>query len=315
MVMSIDQYDFGTGRISVDTHGNNNSTGGTTTATLTTALVPTEIDLIYAAAINYWTSTVFTLTAGFAARYDINGNYAVGFGLVVEDLANLLASVNPTIVQNISNPWSLSGVAFVAAPSAAAISGGSPLSAVVGIQITAPFTVTLDQPAQAGGVVVTLAGSLAGDTFQASLGGGNVSTVTVSQGSSTVQFYFTPGTVGTDSVSISTTLGSSGSPLAVSVYATAASTYTLTGPSTGYTGISQTFTVQPNGPFTGSIILTPGGPPAIGLTSQTVTYSTSSAAKTAAFTCTAAGTLVVTPTNTGGLTNPSPATDAITGRR
>jgi len=86
----------------------------------------------------------------------------------------------------------------------ATLSGGATTGAAT-IQIVTPFTVTLSVVAPAGGVVVTPAGTLTGDTFQAALSGDSVSTVTVAEGATTVNFYYTPGADGTSHVSITTT--------------------------------------------------------------------------------------------------------------
>jgi hypothetical protein len=83
-----------------------------------------------------------------------------------------------------------------------------------------------------------------------------------------------------------------------------ATSYTLTGPSSGMLGAASTnFTVSPNGTFTGTITITPSGG---GLSSPiTLTFSGSSTPQTFTITPTAAGTVTLTPTNSGGLTNPS----------
>jgi len=77
-----------------------------------------------------------------------------------------------------------------AVPTAAMLSGQS--SGIVGVQSTA-FTVTLDQPASTGGGTVAPVSSGGLDTFQATSGGSNVSSVTIPAGSTSVTFYLTPG--------------------------------------------------------------------------------------------------------------------------
>lgn len=89
-----------------------------------------------------------------------------------------------------------------------------------------------------------------------------------------------------------------------------ATTYTLSlSPSPGTAGSAVTATVTPNGGYTGTITLTPSG---CGLSSaQTLTFSASATPQSVTFTPATSGTLTVTGTNGGGLTNPSPATDTI----
>src|SRR5208283_5065521 len=111
------------------------------------------------------------------------------------------------------------------------------------------FTVTMNVPALTGGVTVTPASTNGADTFQATSGGSNVSSVTIPAGSTSVTFYLTPnGTVGSRNVSITTSpaLTYSGSPITYSAAAppTAA---TLSGPTSGVLGVESTaFTVTVN---------------------------------------------------------------------
>ena len=146
-----------------------------------------------------------------------------------------------------------------APPTAATLSG--PSSGVIGTESTA-FTVSVNQPASTGGVTVTPGSTSSGDTFQATSGGSNVSSVTIPAGSTSVMFYLTPGgTAGNRSISITTSpaLSYSGSPIAynAAVLPTAA---TLSGPSTGIFGTESTaFTVSVNQPaWTGGVTVTPG---------------------------------------------------------
>lgn len=73
---------------------------------------------------------------------------------------------------------------------------------------------------------------------------------------------------------------------------------------------SGNFTVQPNGPYTGTITITPSGG---GLSTPIVlTWASSSAAQTFTITPTSTGNVTLTPTNSGSLTDPSPVTYTIT---
>jgi len=98
------------------------------------------------------------------------------------------------------------------------LSGGAATGTAT-VQIATPFTVTLSGAAPAGGVVITPAGTLSGDTFQAALSGANVSTVTIAEGGTTVNFYYTPGADGTCSLSFTTAPVTTyaGTPVAVVV--------------------------------------------------------------------------------------------------
>src|SRR5208282_5953740 len=145
-----------------------------------------------------------------------------------------------------------------APPTAATVAG--PTSGVIGVESTA-FTVTVNQPALTGGVTVTPASTSGSDTFQATAGGSNVTSVTIPAGSTSVTFYLTPGgSAGNRSISVTTTpaLTYSGSPITYSAAAppTAA---TVAGPTSGVIGVESTaFTVTVNQPaLTGGVTVTP----------------------------------------------------------
>lgn len=85
-----------------------------------------------------------------------------------------------------------------------------------------------------------------------------------------------------------------------------ASTFTFTGPSSGNVySTSANFTVTPNNSYTGTITLTPSGTGSAGLSAKVLTFNNSSAAQTFTITPTVAGNIVLTATNSGGLTNPA----------
>ncbi len=82
-----------------------------------------------------------------------------------------------------------------------------------------------------------------------------------------------------------------------------ASAYTLTGPAGGTLGTPATFTVTPNGPFTGTISVAVSG---AGLASTSaLTFTGTSTGQTFTITPTAGGRVTLTPTNGGGLTDPA----------
>lgn len=88
-----------------------------------------------------------------------------------------------------------------------------------------------------------------------------------------------------------------------------ASTFTFTGPSSGNVySTSANFTVTPNNSYTGTITLTPSGTASTGLSAKVLTFNNSSAAQTFTIAPTVAGNIVLTATNSGGLTNPASLT-------
>ncbi|MEI8269909.1 MAG: fibronectin type III domain-containing protein, partial [bacterium] len=84
------------------------------------------------------------------------------------------------------------------------------------------------------------------------------------------------------------------------------SNYSFTGPSSGEINIASTdFTISPVNPYTGTITIAPTGTGSTGLTTIIKTFSNSSTPQTFTITPTSLGLINLTPTNDGGLTNPS----------
>lgn len=84
-----------------------------------------------------------------------------------------------------------------------------------------------------------------------------------------------------------------------------ANTFTFTGPSSGnVNSTSANFTVTPNSLFSGTITVTPTGNGSAGLSAKVLTFSNSSAAQTFTINPTVAGSIILTPSNSGTLTNP-----------
>lgn len=83
-----------------------------------------------------------------------------------------------------------------------------------------------------------------------------------------------------------------------------AQTFTVTGSDTGISGVPATFTVTPNGVYSGTVTLTPAG----GNVSDpiVVTFSNSATPQTFTVTPTSAGTVTFTATNSGSLENAAP---------
>jgi hypothetical protein len=132
----------------------------------------------------------------------------------------------------------------------------------------------------------------------------------ISAANTTANLNFTGTPLGlTDS--IGNTLASSFVNGVITLNPGAASNYTLTAPSpaSGTVGVaSGNFTVTPNGLYTGTITITPSGAGVGSLTPTVLTFSNSATAQTFTITPNATGSITMTGTNNGGLTNPSTVT-------
>src|SRR5262249_15766807 len=85
-----------------------------------------------------------------------------------------------------------------------------------------------------------------------------------------------------------------------------ATTFTFTGPSSGNAGVSSgNFIVTPNNMYSGTITITPSGSGSTGLSAVVLTFNATSTAQTFTITPTVAGSVTLTPSNSGGLSNPS----------
>jgi hypothetical protein len=85
-----------------------------------------------------------------------------------------------------------------------------------------------------------------------------------------------------------------------------ATSYTFTGPTSGnVNSASANFTVTPNGNYTGTITITPSGTGSTGLTAKVLTFSNSAVSQSFTIVPTVAGSITLTATNKGGLTNPA----------
>ena len=187
--------------------------------------------------------------------------------------------------------------ATVTMATTATLSG--PTSGLVGNAST-NFAITLDQPAGPGGVACTVTSSVGADTI-------TPSSINIAQGLTVVNFTITPGTVAARTISLVSTIPTltiAGSPITYNATGATATGYTFAGPTGGYSGVaSGTYSVQPNGVFTGTITITPAGG---GLaTPIQLTYSSSASVQTFTITPTATGNVTLTPTNSGTLANPA----------
>ena len=118
----------------------------------------------------------------------------------------------------------------------------------------------------------------------------------------------TNGTSYTFTVKATNSVGTSVASMAsnsVTPKALTASTFTFTGPASGSVNSASTiFTVTPNNLYTGTITITPTGTGSAGLSAKVFTFSNSSAPQTYTITPTVVGSIILTATNNGSLTNP-----------
>ncbi len=202
----------------------------------------------------------------------------------------------------LTDPAPLNITATTSAATAYTLTG--PTSGTVG-QPSGPFTVTLGTGSQVGTVIFTPDDAAGGGTF---------SPTTVSLTNTTRSATFTYNSANTSPHSITTTNnGGLSDPGGVTFTGStsAATTYTMTGPTTGRVG-------SPSGPFTvtmspgsvsGAVIVTPHDASGGGTFAPT-TVSLTNTVRSATFTYNAANTSShsITVTNNGGLSNPSPIT-------
>ncbi|HET6559119.1 MAG TPA: right-handed parallel beta-helix repeat-containing protein [Prolixibacteraceae bacterium] len=185
----------------------------------------------------------------------------------------------------------------------AAVAPGAPTS-VVATAGNASATVTFAAPASNGGSAITgytVTSIPAGGT---DMNAGSTSlTHTISGLTNGTSYTFTVKAANSAGSSVASSPSNAVIPKApVAV----ASTFTFTGPSSGnVNSASSSFSVTPNNVYTGTITITPTGPGSAGLSSKILTFTNSSTAQTFTITPTVAGTITLTASNNGGLTNPA----------
>ena len=224
------------------------------------------------------TNALRVVTAGYTGVY-FNVGYGAGSGMWISSLSS--ADVVST---------------------ATAITTTGPTSGVSGAAST-NFTVAANGVIT-GTVRVTPNDASGGGTFTPTF-------VDISSATPSLTFTYTPASAGSKTIG-STNNGSLTNPATITYVASAsaATAVTLTGPTSGTTGVASTnFTVGANGPITGTVVVTPNDS-ANGGTFTPATISLSSATPTGTFTYTPAsvGSKTLAVTNNGGLTNPSAIT-------
>lgn len=164
------------------------------------------------------------------------------------------------------------------------------------------FTVFLPgESTLSGTAIITPSDGGAGGAF-------NPSTVTLSVLNPVATFTYTPSTYGFRSITAGNNRGMANPPQVG--FTSTASTYTLSGPASGYEGLpSGAFTVQlPVGAsISGVLTITPNDASNGGtFTPATVQISTSSPSATFTYTAASSGNKTIGTTNNGGLSDPSP---------
>ncbi len=167
--------------------------------------------------------------------------------------------------------------------------------------------------------MVTLSSSNGSDTFQATQGGANVTSITLAAGQPSGTFRLTPGgTTGYRTITITTspTLTCPGSPFTYHALP-AATGYTVTGATGGHRLTAAIWTISlTGGDFAGTIRATPGG--GTGqcqiFSPRLITFTgNGTLSKTFTFTPLVQDSVTFTFTNPGSLTDPSPQTYQSTG--
>lgn len=202
------------------------------------------------------------------------------------------------------NVWFLMSIKPAAAGPSTGVTLSGPSIGVSGAAST-NFTVGVTPTGGTitGTVVVTPSDSSGGGTF-------SPTTVSLTSGSPTGTFTYTPASTGAKTISV-TNDGSLTNPSNITYTATTPATgVTMTGPTSGATGVASTnFTlgVTPvGGTISGTVVVTPSDGGAGGTFTPT-TKSLTSGTPTGTFTYTpsSAGAKTISVTNNGSLTNPS----------
>lgn len=198
---------------------------------------------------------------------------------------------------SLTNPSNITYTASVAAATAVTMTG--PTSGAVGSPST-NFTVGANG-AITGTVVVTPSDGGGGGSF-------SPTSVSISSGTPTANFTYTPASTGAKTISVTNNGGlTNPSNITYTASGAAATAVTLTGPTSGFVGSASTnFTVGVNGTISGSVVVTPsdgGGGGSFSPTSVTLTAGTPSGTFT--YTPASAGAKTISVTNNAALTNPT----------
>lgn len=190
----------------------------------------------------------------------------------------------------------------LAAAGATAVTMTGPTTSLVGSP-SSNFTIGANGTIT-GTVVVTPSDGGGGGTF-------TPTTVSISSGTPTATFTYTAGSTGSKTISVTNDGGlTNPSNITLTASSTAATALTLTGPSSGISGVASTnFTVSTNGTLSASNTVTPSDSSGGGtFTPATLTLGPGTTSGTFTYTPGSAGSKSISITNTGGLTNPAALT-------
>ncbi len=303
LAMTIDAYSFTSGDV-IRIDNNGYATGTSTTPTLSSALSVTASDLVYATCTLGAPSGTISPGSGFTIRYTAGNINGQTYGIAAEDSVNESSNITPSFGLVDSGGWGINAVVFKAAPQSVTI--GGPTQGLY--TVNQKFSLSLVAPSTTA-TVVTLASSNGSDTFQATSGGSNVTSITIPANASSANFYFTPSSTGTRNISITAgSISCPNSPYAYDALSNATS-YTVTGATGGHQLVPVTWTITlTGGDFAGIITATPGG----GLSQCQIFYpivttftGNGALSKNFTFIPQNQDSVTFTFTNSGGLTNPS----------
>lgn len=251
-----------------------------------TVTVATGPDLVVCCAGNPG-SDMNTAGSGLALDLDVG----TGFDYFSSESTITATSNTACAWPNTTTTWVCVAASYSfsasAPPSTATLSGAT--SGYVGTPVT--YTITLDQPAQAGGVSCPVA-STQGWTVTSS-------PVVIAENDTTGTFTVTPTTVATASVSLSATtpsLSLAGTPISLAATLHPPTTATLSGPTKGHTStVSQPFTITLDYPVVSGTVSCP--------ISSSVGGDTISTSPVIFNVGESVGTFTVTPTSSTGSRN------------
>ena len=190
----------------------------------------------------------------------------------------------------LNNPAALTYTAAAVVPNAPVIGTATPSNAST--------SVAFSVPSSDGGAAITQYRAISTPGSFANTG--TSSPIVVSGLSNGTPYTFTVRATNSVGNSAESSASNSSTPYV------AATTFTLTGPSSGSVRSSSTnFTVTPDNIFDGTITITPSGTASSGLSAVVLTFAHTSAAQTFTITPTTSGTVTLTPTNSGTLSNPA----------
>ena len=312
LAMTIDAYSLTSGDvIGIDSNGY--ASGTSVTPTLSPALSVTTTDLVYAACIINGTAGAISAGTGFTMRHSASIIGGQSYGIAAEDYANQSSDITPGFSFADSTGWGLNAIAFKAVSQSVTIVG--PSQGLYSAQ--QEFSLSLAGPAGAGGIVVTLASTNGSDTFQATSGGANITSITIPANSLSANFYLATSSTGIRNITITAgSVSCPNSPYAYDALGNATS-YTVTGATGGHQLAAATWTVTlVGGDFSGTVTATPGG--GVGqcqiFNPSTITFAgNGTLSNTFSFTPLDVDSVTYTFTNSGSLTNPSPKTYVSTG--